>query len=112
MTFREIGSATLTTREVLIATDGYWRHPNGLLEQWGLVSLGLNSSTALAFPVVFPTICFNFVATPLVALNVAVAYCVSSSTIGVSGVTLMGHQISGGATTCPGFTAYWRALGY
>jgi hypothetical protein len=39
MTFRQIGCATLTTRETLIAQDGYWRHTTGLIEMWGRATL-------------------------------------------------------------------------
>ena len=50
MTLSGTGGASL-------ATNGYCYLPNGLILQWGTVSLNANASTAITFPVAFPNAC-------------------------------------------------------
>jgi hypothetical protein len=47
---------TEVSGDVLIAQNGYWKHPSGLIEQWGRDALVGGGSTTITFPIAFPTL--------------------------------------------------------
>jgi hypothetical protein len=50
------------------ATAGYAKFPNGVIIQWGLYTPGgANTSTAVTFPVAFPTLCAMAMGQPAIA---------------------------------------------
>jgi hypothetical protein len=98
--------------DVLIATNGYWKHPSGLIEQWGRDALAGGGATTITFPLAFPTQCFQVVASPLTIPSTTLLYQVEVETFDVSTVNLTPNRVSAGVVTSPAMTALWRALGY
>lgn len=82
-----------------IGTNGYHKFPGGLIMQWGTYAMIANTS-AVAFPLTFPTAC----------LNVSVTHGTSTAqNISASALTTTQFTLDRGATTNE--TVYWQAIG-
>jgi hypothetical protein len=113
MSFRQIGSATLNSRETLIAQDGYWRNTQGLIEMWGRATLTGGGATAVAFPVPFPAQCFQVIANALDIPSTTIVRVIQIETFDVNGFSAIGNLIeNGGTVAAPSMTALWRAIGF
>ena len=84
-------------------TTGYSKAPNGLIIQWGSVSVGSNVGATVTFPLAFPTACVSAVATLITSSNWDESWSVYSVS-----KTAMAVRNSNGGTL--GF--YWIAIGY
>jgi hypothetical protein len=105
---------TEVSGDVLIATNGYWKHPSGVIEQWGRGALAGGGATTISFPLAFPNQCFQVTANPLLLSpgTTTILYAVGVEIFNVNGVNLVPNQVSGGVVTSPALTALWRAIGY
>lgn len=91
--------------DALLASNGYEIRPSGIIEQWGSVYIGRDSTATIAFPIPFPIVCWN------IQLSWQDSTIGSGSPQGSSGF---------GAQSLSGFIIYndgnfrthhWRALG-
>lgn len=113
MTFRQIGSGTLTTRETLIAQDGYWRNTQGLILMWGRATLTGGGATTITFPQPFPEQCFQVTATAFGIPSTTITRVIQVETFDVNGCNLMGNLIeNGGTVSAPSMVALWHAIGF
>lgn len=46
-----------------LTTNGYYKLPNDLILQWGVVYISANTNATFSFPIAFPTACLNIMAT-------------------------------------------------
>ena len=46
---------------VSLGTNRYQKLPSGLIIQWGVITVGLDTSATLTFPVAFTAACFSVV---------------------------------------------------
>lgn len=60
--FTDVVNATEISGDVLLASNGYWKHPSGLYLQWGNASV--TGFANVPFPITFPNACFAIVAIP------------------------------------------------
>lgn len=96
----QVGVATAS-----LGANGYEKRSSGVIEQWGQVSVGQDSTASVTFPIAFPTACYN------VQLTWADSTIGSGSPQGSSGIS---------SPSTSGFTIYndgrtrthfWRAIG-
>jgi len=86
---------------------GYIKHGNGLIEQWGTLSIGGGSVTAVELPVAWPTSLLNASATfAVTSANIAESLGVSA-TVGSSLTHLDVRNGNGTARQ-----VFWRAIGH
>lgn len=106
--------ATEISGDVLIAQDGYWKHPSGLIEQWGRADLaGGGPSTSIVFPLPFPNQCFNVTANPLASPSSTIVRAVNVETFDTDTVLLSANLIeNGGTVAAPAITVMWQARGF
>lgn len=91
--------------DVLLATNGYWKNPNGLILQWG--SVPVTGLQTIAFPTPFPHACFTLVAIPRTILPLVIYNFLVSFTR--FDFTFFCANNSGGAATT---TIQWLAVGH
>jgi hypothetical protein len=103
---------TEVSGDVLIAQNGYWKHPSGLIEQWGRDALVGGGSTTIIFPEPFPNQCFQVIANPLASPSSSILYAIEVETFDTTTVALTPNRVSGGTVTSPAMTALWRAIGF
>jgi hypothetical protein len=101
-----ITTNTLNLGVSSLTANGYSYLPNGLLMQWGNITLTMNVTTSntLSFPVAFPHSCFNVSLTANVASGETLALIAVSTTT----ATVIGYI--GSAAAAHNF--YWSAIGY
>ncbi len=99
--------------DALLEENGYSQNPDGLIVQWGRASLfGGGGSTTINFLKVFPTECFNVVATPIASPNSGLAYTVQIEAVTTGSVLVSGNRDDGGGiVSAPQMTIFWQALG-
>lgn len=103
-----------------VGTTGYYRMPNGLIEQWGYRFLETGASTLpidTVFPVAYPTACVSLVVTTGVAIedyDWHSTYRLSRQEISHARPTLTGFdgQIFIDNYVGNSRSIFWRALGY
>ena len=101
-----ITTNTLNLGVSSLTANGYSYLPNGLLMQWGNITLTMNATTSntLSFPVAFPHSCFNVSLTANNATGETMALIAVSTTT----ATVLGYF--SGPVTARNF--YWSAIGY
>ena len=101
-----ITTNTLNLGVFSLTATGYSYLPNGLLMQWGNITLTMNATTSntLSFPVAFPHSCFNVSLTANTATGETMALIAVSTTT----ATVLGYF--SGAPSARNF--YWSAIGY
>jgi hypothetical protein len=91
--------------DILIAPNGYWRHPSGLLHQWGLHSVA--GSETIPFPIPYPTAVLNIVA--CIALGTAAN---RTASVGLSSLDEFSAWITDNTGGGHSEWIYWQAIGY
>lgn len=86
--------------------NGYTKLPNGLILQWGIVTTSASATTAVSWPIAFPSniLCV----TTACAQGTLVSTTISSQ--GLTGMNVDGWNQAGGRASFNG--VYWMALGY
>ncbi len=94
--------ANIAVTSSSIASDGYIKHPNGLIYQWGSVIFAAQDHKDITFPLAFPTALFS--------LQVTIAQAIGGTiSEGVGSVTLNGFTFN--VTSSISTTGYWFAIG-
>lgn len=101
------GSLTgITNFDGSMTANGYQRLPNGLILQWGNVSIGTDTSVTVTFPIAFPTACVS-------------GFAQIANGNPVSGVGIAGWAVRNLTTTSmlivsdnQASTHYWLAIGF
>jgi hypothetical protein len=102
------------TTGVLVQENGFWTDPSGLILQWGRATLfGGGGSTAVRFPIAFPTECLNVMATPIASPNTGLAYTVQVEAVANDKALVNGNRDDGGGiVSAPQMDVFWRAIGH
>lgn len=103
-----------------LGTTGYYRMPNGLIEQWGFRYALLNEATLpidTVFPIAFSTSCLSLVVSTGIAIDdydITPSYRASRQEVSHARPTLTGFdgQIFNDNYLQHSRAIYWRALGY
>jgi hypothetical protein len=87
------------------STNGYYRFPGGFTLQWGIRSVGANTTASVTFPVAFANACVNVVVSEQ-----------RTTTTQADGRVGVGNLSTTGCTMVNGFNGsqnfYWQAIGY
>jgi hypothetical protein len=86
-----------------IASNGYQKLPSGLIIQWGSLTIPINSTSAVTFPIAFPSNCYGI--TQGFALSGGNFYMTGTNSITLTGFNFM--NVNTGSAT----TVYWMAIG-
>ena len=92
------------------ATSGYIKTPSGLIFEWGMVQVPIDSYVQVVFPVAFPNACLNVQATAVFDQAVAGAT-VLSAHVGRINQTGCHVGVSENGIAGPR-TVYWLAIGH
>lgn len=97
----------------LLSSNGYQRHPSGLIDQWGTVSVQDNAELTILLPIVFPNAIFG------AGVSVANSAQAGAAEFSIAGVRKNGSSLNSilvnansGPTTSVIPTIYWRVWGY
>jgi hypothetical protein len=104
-------SGTEASGDVLIATNGYWKHPSGLIIQWGYDADSGSGDTTVTYPTPFPNSVFSVVCTHQWGSNTTF-YGVNVSSVGNSSFAASYFQITAGGLVHGGGFMRWIATGY
>lgn len=97
-----------------LASSGYYKHPGGLIEQWGTYSSAITTeaTVSVTFPIAFPTAAFGIWATTRNTANTTTGCTVMQEvTLTTTGATLKANGFDSSPPDAGGGFR-WRALGH
>ncbi len=99
-----LGTVVMVNGIPSAASAGYTYLPGGIILQWGVKNLPASGDNAIAFPITFPTNCFNVqLSVERAAANID-AVVIKTASISTSGFTAI-------APTAGSTNIYWVAIG-
>ena len=105
-----VSKADLSDFASLRAGNGYQKLPNGLILQWGSVSIGVDSAVNITFPIAFPNAVLNAQSTVNGGGAIGGAAVLSSH---VGSLSATGMTVAMTENGVPGAKPmYWFAIGY
>lgn len=94
-------------------TNGYQKHPSGLIEQWGGVTVQDNGEVTVVLPTAFPNGILGLLASvPNSAAAGAAEFCVAGARKNGTSLSTIFVNANTGPTVSVNPIVYWRAWGY